>query len=157
MAKKKSEPMMKSTSSSGASMKMLSARQLMMIFIVFLIGHVAVLYFANRYFPDAIVLGTHFFKPMQALVYSMVVFTLITVGAIPVIEHLSAMYKRSLSNLDWMVLYFLVNAGALWLIGRFAEQLGMGLRSYMVAFVLAAVMDVVQGFLVMAVTGTGKK
>jgi hypothetical protein len=145
MAKKKK-------SASTKAMHMMSAKELGAMFVAWFIGHSAVIYLANSIFPEAVVLGTHFFSPLQSLAYSMVVFTLITVGATPIIEHLAASSKKVLKAMDWIVLYFVINAVALWVVARFAEQLGFGVSSWMVVVALAAVMDLVQGFLVMKVT-----
>lgn len=126
----------------------MTAQQLAMIAILWLVAHSAIIYLANRWFPDAVVLGTNVITPTMAILYSMVVFTLITVGAIPVIEALSTQLRWRLSNLHWFALFALVDVVGIWLVARFAEQLGMGISSWTVALTLGLVMDVTQGVLV---------
>jgi len=134
----------------------MTAKQLSHIFVAFLIGHSLVIYLANRFFPMTVVLGNHVLSPTMAVLSSMVVFTLIAVGAIPVIEHLAESQRRRLSSFDWMTMFTFINAGGLWLVTRFAEQLGLGVSSWLAVVILALVMDVVQGLLVMKVIDSGK-
>lgn len=47
--------------------------------------------------------------------------------------------------MDWMKLYFVVNTLSVYLITRFAEIYGLGVSSWIVVLVLAALMDIVQG------------
>ncbi len=124
---------------------LMTGRQLTVMFVALLIAHSIVIYLANQWFPSLVVLGTNIYSPMAAIVYSMVLFTLIVVGATPVIEHVGNSMSRKLSDMDWMVLFVLINAGGLWLVARFAEQLGLGVASWMVVAILAVIMDVVQG------------
>lgn len=138
----------KSSVSSSAATKSMSARQLTITFVVWFIAHLAIFFLANRFFPQAVVLGTNIFSPIEALLYSMVVLTLITVGFIPVVEMIASSAKRSMSAMDWMVTYFVINTVAIWLVARFAEQLGMGISSWVVAVVLALVVDAAQGLLI---------
>lgn len=148
--KKRSKSAAKSVQSS-APMQVMTAKQLSILFVLWFIGHVVVIYLANQMFPESVVLGTHFFSSMQALIYSMIVFTLIVVGMMPLVEHVAMSARKQLKTLDWIVIYFLINAVGLWVVARFAEQLGMGLKSWVVAVALAAVIDVVQGILIMKI------
>jgi hypothetical protein len=133
---------------SSTSNKTMSARQLTVTFVVWFIAHLVIFFLANKLFPQAVVLGTNIFSMWEALLYSMIVFTLITVGFIPVVEMISSSAKRTMSAMDWMVTYFVINTVAIWLVARFAEQLGMGISSWVVAVVLALIVDAVQGLLV---------
>lgn len=146
MAKKRSKATKKVNASSKA--EIMSARELTITYIVWMIGHSLVIYLANRFFPEAVVLGTHQISAWQAIFYSMMVFTLITVGTIPLIEYVAAMQKRMLKAMDWMIGFFFINAVGIWIVARFAEQLGLGISSWLVAVVLALVLDVMQGVLV---------
>lgn len=165
MAKKKSKIKAKSTSKMAAALsskasatstsvdktvaaQSMTARQLSLTFVVWLIAHSLVFYLANRFYPQAVVLGTNELSALQGLAYSMVVFTLITVGSIPVVEMIAGMQNRVLKAMDWMVIYFVINTAAIWIVARFAEQLGMGISSWIVAVVLGLVIDAVQGLLV---------
>lgn len=137
-----------SSAASVMVIKQMSAQQLALTAVLWLVAHTAIIYLANQFFPASVVLGTNLITPMMGLVYSMVVFTLIAVGAIPVIEAISAQMKWQLSNLHWFALFLVVDVVGLWIVARFAEQLGMGISWWLVALVLGLVMDVVQGFLV---------
>lgn len=149
--KKKSKSSKKSVSSAQATVapkEVMSAQKLSLTFIVWFIGHAVVLYLANTFFPEAVVLGTHQFSVYQSLFYSMLVFTLITVGMIPLIEYAAILQKRALSVMDWIVLYFIINTAGIWVVARFAEMLGLGISSWLVAVALGLVLDLVQGLLV---------
>ncbi|MGD9129139.1 MAG: hypothetical protein PVJ09_01460 [Candidatus Woesebacteria bacterium] len=125
----------------------LTAKQLTVMFGLFLLVHSVIIYVASMWFKEAVILGTHVFSPIAALVNSMITFTLIVVAATPVIEFISEQLKIKLTCLHWSVLHFFINAGALWLVARFAEQLGMGISSWKVVVVLALVFDLAQALL----------
>jgi hypothetical protein len=149
--------MKKSSMSSSMSMpkkasKMnMTTHQLSIMYVAFLIAHALIVYVGSMLFPSSIVLGTNLLSMPMAILYSMVVFTLITVLATPVIENVSAQMNIKLSNMHWMAAYFVVNMVGLWIVARYAELLGLGLSSWMVAAALAVVMDFVQGLLVKSV------
>ena len=155
MAKKKAKKSLaqamsasRSSSSSSMNTKYMSAQQLTVITVLWFIAHSIIIYFANNWYPTAVVLGTHVITPMMGILYSMVVFTLLTVGSIPVIELVAAQMRWRLSNMHWFAAFWAIDAAALWLVARFAEQLGMGISSWVVAVVLGLLMDLVQGVLV---------
>lgn len=140
------------TTTAMSSPKPLTAIQLTKVFVAWLIGHVLVVYLVSQFFPNNVVLGNHLVSPLMGLVYSMVVFTLIAVGALPIVEYVSEVQQKRLSTLDWMILYAVINTVGLWVVARFAEQLGLGLSSWMVAVSLGIVLDFVQGLLIMKAT-----
>lgn len=121
---------------------------MVMIFGVLFIAHSLVLYLASMFFPEAVVLGTNLISPLMALLYSMFVFTLIVVGAMPIIEAYESSQKSSLGTVGWMAVYFVLNFVGLWIVARFAEMLGLGIASWRVIAMLALVLDFVQGFVV---------
>jgi hypothetical protein len=121
---------------------------LVMFFVAFLVVHTLVMYAANMLFPQSVVLGTNTISSFTGLLYSMTVFTFITVGAMPVIESIQRSQNVKFSNTHWMVFYFAINFVGLWLVARFAEQLGLGLASWKVVAALAVVLDVAQGLVV---------
>lgn len=55
------------------------------------------------------------------------------------------------SSAEWMASYFVLNFVGVWVVARFANQLGFGISSWVVALVLAVVLDVVQGAAMMQV------
>lgn len=143
----KTTPMMSSSPVSTPAMSGPNLTQMAMMYLTFLLGNSVVVYGANMLFPSQVVLGTNIITPFMALVYSMVVFTLIGVGAMPIIQMAADSLKMKLSNNAWMVIYLVINVVALWVVGRFAEMLGLGLASWMVALVLGAVINIVQSVL----------
>jgi hypothetical protein len=121
---------------------------LLIIYALFFLAHVAVVALASSLFPSQVVLGTHMLSPFMALLYSMGVFTIITVGALPVIEGLSKATGMKLQDMHWMVIYYVVNFVGLWLTARFAEMLGMGVANWTVVAVMALIIDIVQGLII---------
>lgn len=161
MAKKKAKSKaVKSTKSMSAAMaakpvapskvvnKSMTTKQLTMTFGVWYLAHVVIFFLANQFFPNSVALGTDLLSTWQALLLSMLVLTSITVGFIPVVEMIATAGKRAMSGVDWMVTYFVINAVGIWVVARFAEQLGMGISSWVVAVVMALVIDAVQGLLI---------
>lgn len=127
----------------------LSLWQLNKLFLVWLLVQSAVLYLASWLFPAQIVLGTSSISAFEAVVYSMFVLTLIVVGALPILELFQRQRGRLFGTMDWALIYFFITTASLWLIGRFAVQLGLGLSSWMVAVGLGLALSLTQG--VMAV------
>lgn len=145
---------LRSTKSTTAahSMKFMTAQQLTVVTLLWFVAHSVIIYFANQWYPSSVVLGTATITSMMAILYSMVVFTLLTVGAIPVIELVAAHMRWRLSNLHWFGLFWVIDAAALWFVARCAEQLGMGISSWVVAVVLGLLIDIAQGLLVKMAT-----
>lgn len=73
--------------------------------------------------------------------------TLALIGtfSIPFIHRYEKSRGRTLTSRDWMLAYFIINFVGLWVISRYSEQFGFGISSWVVAAVLAAVLDVAQG------------
>lgn len=134
----------------------MSLTQLSVGFVGFFIANAIVFYLANRLFPTQLVLGTHLLTPFAALMYANFVFTLLLVGATPVIEAVAEQTQTKLKDMHWMGLYFVINTAALWFVARFAEQLGLGIASWLVAVLVAIVLDFVQGMVVKVVTDNVK-
>jgi hypothetical protein len=122
--------------------------ELVWMVVAFTICGMAVTYIASMLFPMAVVLGNAVVSPFMALFYSMLITTLIGVGVMPLVEMVSSSLKIKMSMPHYIVLYAIVNAAALWIVSRFAEQVGLGLSSAVVIVVLAVVLDLVQGFAV---------
>ena len=81
---------------------------------------------------------------MSALLQSMLVFTLIVVGSMPVLEIVSKSLHFKMSDKTWLLAYYVVNGISLWITGRFAELIGLGLSSWMVAVLLGLVLSLLQ-------------
>ncbi len=125
--------------------------QLTNMFIAFLVGNSVVIYLANMFFPSQVALGTHLISPMMGLLYSSIVLTVLLVSSVPVIEWLGRQLRMTLSSSHWMLLYLVMNTLFVWFVARFSELLGMGIASWVVAVILAIVLDVIQGMLAMFV------
>ena len=119
-------------------------------FIIFVVNALVIL-IANVLFPEYIVLGTATITKTWAILYSVTALTLLNTFSIPFIREYENRTGKMLKSSRWMIKYFLINFIGLWLISRFAEELGLGLSSWMVAVVLAVVLDVVQGMVMMQV------
>ena len=130
--------------------------QLSTAWVSFTIGGTLVALLANLFFPQAVVLGHHALSPVMAAIYSMTVISLIAVGVMPVVEYLAKQSEVELTSTHWLVLYWVVNAGSVWLMGRFAELVGLGVSSWVTAVILGLVLDLVQGSLMMNVVSKVK-
>ena len=126
--------------------------------IVFVINYFAfflvnslVIYLANQFYPQQVVLGTLCINNLWAVIHSMSTLALINTLAIPLVRELEKKQNRVLSTFEWFVIYFLINLAGIWVIGRFAEQLGLGIASWLVASVLALILDLLQGVVMMRV------
>jgi hypothetical protein len=124
------------------------AMQLVKLTVGFFVVNTVTVAAASQVLKDQVVLGTHMISPLMGLLQSMTVFTLLTIGAMPVIELISGMFKMKLQSMHWMAIYLVVNAAALWVTVRFAEMLGVGISSWMIVVLLAAIMDYLQGMVV---------
>lgn len=105
---------------------------------------------ANWLFPMYVVLGTAALAPMWALCLTSGKLALITTAMMPLVTYKEWKMKRDFTSRDWMITYFVVDFLAIWLIARFAEHLGLGISSWVVALVLAAILDFVQGMAMIA-------
>jgi hypothetical protein len=114
-------------------------------YIILAIANAIVLYFAQRWFPQDIVLGTAHLTEMWAIKLSMGKLALINVFAIPFFREWEERRGKMLGQKERLVGYFLVNFVGLWLISRWANIFGLGVTSWTVVAGLALAMNVVQG------------
>ncbi len=136
-------------SSSASSMQPHSSfMQLATMFALFSIATALVLYAANLLFPGQVVLGNHLISRNMAILANSLIISLIAVGATPIIEWGRDALNYKLSDSHWMLLYFVIDTLAVWLVARFAEMLGFGIASWVVALGLGFVLDFAQGMLV---------
>lgn len=135
----------KKTTSSSSRIELMDMTQLVMMYLSFFIANSLVILAGNTVAPQLVALGTDSITPMAALVQSMLVFSLLTVAFVPLIELISQYYALKLQDKHWIVLFFFINAIALWVTARFAVILGLGISSWMVVVVIALLMDVAQG------------
>ena len=134
-----------------------TGRDIIIMWIGVFIGSGIAIYLASKWFPTKVVLGTRFITPLWAIFHSVGVLATIDVAMVPVIESWAKKNKKTLTDKDWMMEYFLINAAALWIIARFANNLGLGLSSWTVAIMLGIVVNFAQGFVMTFLMGKNKK
>lgn len=119
-------------------------------FLTLMVVNVLVVMLANALFPAQVVLGTFSITAPWALYHSMLLLTVISVFVMPFVTLYE--WKKSVvfTPMQWMSTYFVVNTLALWVITRFADNLGLGVSSWVVVVLLAAALDWVQGMAMMA-------
>ncbi len=110
-----------------------------------------VLYAANMFFPNAVVLGTQSMNTYWAIIHSMTALSLFLTLAMPFMTEIEKMKGRMLTPADWMTAYMVFNVVGLWAITRYSDQFGLGVSSWVVLVVLAAVLNFLQGMVMMAV------
>jgi hypothetical protein len=107
------------------------------------------LYLANMFFPQYIVLGTQSMNMWWAILHSMGTLALFLVLLLPFATILERHLGRELKPQEWIAGYFVANFIGLWTLARFSDQFGMGLSAWYVAAGLAVVIDLVQGMVMM--------
>lgn len=123
-----------------------SSRQLAIMYPLMFAVNALVVYFASKFFPSNVVLGTFYISQGWSLVHSMGTLALFNILAIPVIEYYQEKRGKKISDKEWMIKFFLLNFAGVWLLARFSNQLGFGITSWRVALSLALVLDFLQGF-----------
>lgn len=118
-------------------------------YLTLLLSNLAVIYLAHLLSPTDVVLGTFALSSFWALCLSVGKVTLLGFLVMLAVPYLEYRRKKDFAPMDWMKLYFVVNALALWLVTRYAEVYGLGVSSWVVIVVLALVMDMVQGVTMM--------
>ncbi len=121
-----------------------TAGQLSVMFVLTTAFAIITVFLANVFLPNHVVLGNNIFSPGAALIYSMITYGLLSVGAVPVVEWLAEKRESHLTENKWMLVWFVVNFFAFWIVARFAELLGLGISSWRVVAVLALIMDILQ-------------
>jgi hypothetical protein len=118
-------------------------------FLVMFVVNVLVVLLAHMVFPAFVVLGTGTLSVVWALALSMGILSLIDTFTIPFVRVFENYRKRMFSPVEWMIAYLVINFIGIWLISRGAEQLGLGVSSWVVVLILAVVLDMVQGMAMM--------
>jgi hypothetical protein len=122
---------------------------LVITYLVLFIISSLVIFLANLFFPYYVVLGNLNSNIVWSLIHSMGVLALITTFAIPFVRIRERVLGRMLTSQEWMIYYFILNFVSVWLIARFADQFGFGIRSWVIALVLALILDLAQGISLM--------
>ncbi len=117
-------------------------------FVLFAVNSLVIL-LANSLMPQHVVLGTGNISKGWVLIHAVGSLALINTFAIPVVREFEKMRSKMLTNKEWMMAYFIINFVGVWLVARFANQLGLGISSWVVALALAVVLDFAQGMAMM--------
>lgn len=122
---------------------------LVITYISLFIVNALIIFAANLLFPYWVVLGTLTIPLFWAVAHSAGVLAIVNTFAVPFFNEYEKMRGKMLTSKEWMAGYFIVNFVGLWLIARFPDQFGLGIRSWAVAVILAVILDVLQGIVMM--------
>jgi len=100
------------------------------LFLLFWFGNSIVFLLANNFFPDYFVLGNTYMTPPMAAIVSGFFLAFIIILLDPVFSLLHIHVKH---NATWALIFWVVNAEVIWVMGRFAEFTGIGLMIFWVA------------------------
>lgn len=120
-----------------------------MMFVIIMAVNAVIIHLANGMYPTQVVLGTISLSYFWALMLSSGVLSLLTTFAFPFISDFARQMRHMLSPIEMIVVYFVVNFVGLWFVTRVSQVFGLGVSSWMVVLVLAAVLDFVQGMAMM--------
>ncbi len=115
-----------------------------------------VLWLANALFPNHVVLGTFTIPVGWAILHSAGKLALVGTLLIPFINEYESRRGKPYTPRDWMVIYFGINFITLWLISRVPDQYGVGVSSWLVAALVAVVLDFAQGIAMMKLEAVRK-
>lgn len=116
-----------------------------------------VVYGAHLVFPTLVVLGTQSMTLHWALIHSMGALSLLLTLVMPFMTEYEKLKGKVLTPMDWMTAYLLFNVVGLWIITRYSDQFGLGVTSWLVIICLAAVLDFLQGMVMMMIGEFTKK
>ncbi|OGK62979.1 hypothetical protein A2334_01965 [Candidatus Roizmanbacteria bacterium RIFOXYB2_FULL_38_10] len=108
-----------------------------------------IFFLSNLLFPYYVVLGTSHIPKLWAIAHSTGVLALLNTFAIPFVRVYEKNKGKVFTTQQWMIYYLLLNGVGIWIISRFPTQFGLGVRAWWVIVLLAAVLDVVQGIVMM--------
>jgi hypothetical protein len=118
-------------------------------FLIMMVVNTIVVMVANALAPAHVVLGTYSISYWWAIYHSMLELSLATTLAMPLISLYEWKNKTTFSPKQWMMTYFVINLIVVWGITRYAENLGLGVSSWVTLVVLAFVFNFVQGMTMM--------
>ena len=130
---------------------------LSMTFLPLLVVNILVVFVANAFFPEVVVLGTRSISPTLGIFLSMAVLAMVNTLVVSVVRGYEQSRNRMFSSTEWMVVSFVVSFLGIWMIARVPEKLGLGVASWTVVLVLALAMDFLQGMVMMQTEKWRKK
>jgi hypothetical protein len=87
---------------------------------------------------------------MMALLLSSGIIAWATTITMPIFTEIEVRKQMILAPQHWIIGYLIINVAALWVTTRFADVIGLGVSSWVYVVGLAAVLDFVQGMVMMA-------
>lgn len=131
--------------------KVTAQHSLMIIysFLAFLLVNLVVIYLANTFFPLRVVLGTGTIPFLWALCHSVGKLTVVNTFVLLLVTYYEWKRGKAFTTQEWMGTFLLTNFAALYVISRFAANLGLGLSAWWVVLFLSAILDWLQGLAMM--------
>lgn len=133
-----------------------NAQMSITFFLIWLVN-VLVIGLANVVFPNNIVLGTMSLSYYMALLLSSGVLAWVATLVLPLFTEIEIHKQMVLTPQHWMLGYLIINVVSLWVLARLAEAIGLGISSWVYVLGMAAVLDFVQGMVMMAYGEAQKK
>lgn len=120
---------------------------MMFVMTFFIVGviNALIIYLANMFFPSQVVLGTYSLSFFWAILLPAFTLSLVTVLALPFITQIEMMREKEFSPIEYIVVYMGINFTTLWLLTRSSQVFGLGVSSWIVVLLLAAVLNFLQG------------
>lgn len=133
-----------------------NAQMSITFFLIWLVNAL-VIALANVVFPNNIVLGTMSLSYYMALLLSSGVLAWVATLVLPLFTEIEMRKQMVLTPQHWMLGYLIINVVSLWVLARFAEAIGLGISSWVYVLGMSAVLDFVQGMVMMAYGEAQKK
>ncbi|MFZ1721272.1 MAG: hypothetical protein WAU07_02085, partial [Microgenomates group bacterium] len=87
---------------------------LAIMYLAFFAVSSVVVYFANMWFPEAVVMGTNSISPTWAYIHALGTLALLVTFSSPFLHLIEMRRNKDLTSVEWMIAYFVVNAVGLW-------------------------------------------
>ena len=117
---------------------------LVVTFFIFCAINAIVFLLGNSLFPNQIVLGTLHISRAWAIIHPVSTLALIQAFLLPFIHHYKIKKNEMPAVKKWSGIYLVINMISLWIIGRLADQLGLGLASWRAVLALAVIISLIQ-------------
>jgi uncharacterized membrane protein YadS len=109
--------------------------------LIMAVANAIVIYLASLLFPMLVVLGNDKVPNILALLFTALLLTLILSLVAPVSKILKL---KVTGDLSINTTYGIANIAGLWVLGRLASFIGLGISSFVVAIVLGVILSIVQ-------------
>ena len=109
--------------------------------LIMAVANAIVIYLASLLFPMLVVLGNDKVPNILALLFTALLLTLILSLVAPVLKILKL---KVTGDLSINTTYGIANIAGLWILGRLASFIGLGISSFVVAIVLGVILSIVQ-------------